>query len=244
MVAGRPRSGKRRRSAQARGVSSIRAWRTPPAAACQPMRPFLPRSASLPSRLRASEAAFIVHADLIRAGRRTCDRHVEPELFRPRRPRRQPRRAAEKAARPSRGRRRRWPSGCRSSGPIGRPARTAARRRDRTRRRSPKARTASGVPRRSWPKAASGVMSRPASRVRDVIRWTNSSYSVERRAASKCWTTTTSTPASPSIRSRSAGSRRSGGAAPTRISSGWESNVMTDGRAPRSRASSTSRPSR
>ena len=77
-----------------------------------------------------------------------------------------------------------------------------------------------GVPRRSWPNAASGVMRKPASSVRARIRSMNASYGVSRSASSKCWTTVTSTPAAARRSSRSSGSHRSGGAAPTRISSG------------------------
>ena len=72
----------------------------------------------------------------------------------------------------------------------------------------------------------------------------NASYGVIRSASSKCWTTVTSTPAAARRSSRSAGSHRSGGAAPTRISSGWWSKVMTVGRASRARAPRTSRRSR
>ena len=84
------------------------------------------------------------------------------------------------------------------------------------------------------PNAASGVMRKPgeARPPGDPVRRTSSYVGRAGRAASKCWTTVTATPAASSSRSRSAGSSRSGGAAPRMTSSGWWSNVMTAGRAP------------
>ena len=51
-----------------------------------------------------------------------------------------------------------------------------------------------GVPRRSNPNAASGVIRKPLRATRARIRSTNASYGVSRSAWSKCWTTVTSTP--------------------------------------------------
>ena len=83
-------------------------------------------------------------------------------------------------------------------------------------------------------------MTKPASSAsRRRSRWTKASYGVRRSASSKCSMTTTSTPARPSRSRRSAGSIRSGGAWPTRTASGCASNVITAGRALRSRASRT-----
>ena len=76
-------------------------------------------------------------------------------------------------------------------------------------------------------------MRKPARPTRSRIRPTKTSYSVIRSAASKCWTTVTSTPAAASRASRSSGSSRSGGAWPRTISSGCASKVITAGRAAR-----------
>ena len=70
-----------------------------------------------------------------------------------------------------------------------------------------------GVPPRSWPKAASGVMRKPAIEARAAIESMNASKGVWRSRSSKCWTTVTSTPAAARRRSRSSASHRSGGAA-------------------------------
>jgi hypothetical protein len=117
--------------------------------------------------------------------------------------------------------------------PDGPPIEIERRHDDDLETASPRAVIASGVPRRSCPKAASGVMRNPASAVRDMIRSTKTSYGVRRRASSKCWTTVTWTPAAPSRTIRSWGSSRSAGAVPVRISSGWWSNVTTVGTADR-----------
>ena len=58
-------------------------------------------------------------------------------------------------------------------------------------------RAVAGVPARSWPNAASGVITKPARLDRSAIPRTKSSYGVFRSVSSKCSTTTSSTPASP-----------------------------------------------
>ncbi len=95
--------------------------------------------------------------------------------------------------------------------------RTAARRRPRSRRAAPQgARRVSGVPRRSWPNAASGVISKPGQLVRPRIRLDERRRTASRRARRRsAGRPMTVDAASPSSSSRSPGSSRSGGAGPS-----------------------------
>ena len=105
----------------------------------------------------------------------------------------------------------------------------------------PSSARAAGVPPRSWPKAASGVIRKPARSTRSAIAATNYVVRRQPRVLHRSAGSGRRRRRRGSNRTRrSSGSHRTGGAAPTRISSGWWSKVMTAGRArwqrPRPRA--------
>ena len=96
---------------------------------------------------------------------------------------------------------------------------------------APSAATVSGVPRRSWPNAASGVIRSPARRVRAAIRPTKTSYSVVRERGVEVLDDDDLDAGRAEEPEPLLGveQERRRGAQDT--SSGWASNVMTAGRA-------------
>ncbi len=203
-------------------------------------RPVEPQASALdaggrPARTRAVDARRDGIVAGRREGHRQGERHGRP--FDRRRHRRPPRRPPGRGGAARRRGRRTAIASRMSELRTGAPSRLNGRTTSTSKSRSaPSSATAAGVPPRSWPKAASGVMRKPAIEARAAIESMNASKGVLRSRSSKCWTTVTSTPAAESRRSRSPASHRSGGAAPTRISSGWWSNVTTAARASRRRA--------